>query len=255
MRDPRSILITGASSGIGAALAQAYAAPGMTLHPCGRDPERTAATVAICRAAGASAAGQALDVADRDAAAAWIEACDDAAPIDLVIANAGISCATSAVSEGEIARRISATNVDGVLNTVQPLIPRLKARRRGQIAIMASLAAFRGYRGSAAYSASKAAGRAWGEGLRGDLAGDGIAVSVICPGYVTSRISAGNTHPMPMLMSAERAAAVIRRGLARNRGRIAFPLPMYWGTLLGVALPSSIMDRVQRKFPLKESGN
>jgi NADP-dependent 3-hydroxy acid dehydrogenase YdfG len=254
MRDPRSILITGASSGLGAALARAYAAPGVTLHLCGRDSERTAAIAEECSALGAAAAGQVLDVADRAAASAWVEACDAAAPVDLVIANAGVSGATAGVPEGEVARRIIATNIDGVLNTVQPLIPRMRARGRGQIAIMASLAAFRGYRGSAAYCASKAAVRAWGEGLRGELAGDGIAVSVICPGYVTTPMTAGNAHAMPLLMGAERAAAIIQRGLARNQGRIAFPLPMYLGALLALALPGWIADRAVKRFPLKERG-
>jgi NADP-dependent 3-hydroxy acid dehydrogenase YdfG len=252
VRDPRSILITGASSGIGAALARLYAAPGVMLHLCGRDPARTAAIGDACRAAGARAEARVLDIGDRATAASWVEACDNAAPIDLVVANAGISSATSGAPEGEVARRIIATNVDGVLNAVQPLIPRFKQRGRGQIAIVSSLAAFRGYRGGAAYCASKAAVRAWGEGLRGDLLEDGIAVSVICPGFVTTRMTAGDAHPMPFLMDAERAARIIRRGLARDRARIAFPLPMYWGALLGVALPGWVIDRAQRRFPTKE---
>ena len=252
MRDPRSILITGASSGIGAALARAYAAPGATLHLSGRDAARTAAIAEACRALGAYADGRALDIADRATTAAWVEACDNAAPVDLVIANAGVSSATSGAAEGEVARRIIATNVDGVLNTVQPLIPRFRERRRGQVAIVSSLAAFRGYRGGAAYCASKAAVRAWGEGLRGDLAEYGVEVSVICPGFVTTRMTAGNAHPMPLLMSAERAACIIKTGLARDKARIAFPLPMYLGALLGIALPGWIIDHAQRRFPLKE---
>ena len=104
----------------------------------------------------------------------------------------------------------------------------MPARRRGQIAIVSSLAGYRGFPGAPAYSASKAAVKAWGEGLRGQLHRDGIEVSVICPGYVTTRMTAGNKFPMPMLMTAERAAGIIRRGLERNRGLIAFPLLMHW---------------------------
>src|SRR3546814_12235413 len=99
----------------------------------------------------------------------------------------------------------------------------MRPRRRGQIAIMSSLAAFRGFPGAPAYCASKAAVRIWGEALRGMLGREGIEVSVICPGYVKSRMTAHNDFPMPLLMEAGRAAAIICRGLAANKARIVFP--------------------------------
>ncbi len=252
MKAPRSILITGASSGIGAALARGYAAPGITLSLCGRDAGRLDQVVAACRAAGAAVDGRILDVTDTDAVQSWIERCDADAVLDLVIANAGVSGGAKGGGESATqARRIFATNFDGVMNTVLPALPLMQGRGRGQIAIMSSIAAFRGSPGAPAYSASKAAVRSWGEALRGALARDGIEVSVICPGFVESRMTADNAFPMPFLMTADKAAGIIRRGLARNRGRIAFPFPMYFMAWLVAAMPAVLGDRLLRALPKK----
>lgn len=252
MRDPRSIVITGASSGIGEALAVRYAAPGVRLALTGRDGARLDAVADRCRAAGAEAEAAAVDAADRAAMADWLARIDAARPVDLVVANAGISAGTGRGGEGEEqARRILAVNVDGVLNTVFPLLPAMRARRRGQVALMASLAGFRGFPGAPAYCASKAAVRVWGEALRGELAADGIGVSVVCPGYVVSRMTAVNEFPMPFLMTAERAADVVVRGLARNRGRIAFPWPTAAAVWLLSALPPGWTDPLLRSLPRK----
>jgi short-subunit dehydrogenase len=243
----RCLLITGASSGIGEALARRYAAPGMTLALSGRDQVRLAAVAAACRASGAAVVSTAIDVTDRDRLRGWIEAIDDRMPLELVIANAGISAAMGGREDEAAVRRVLATNVDGVLNTVFPVLPRMLARRAGQIALMSSLAGFRGLPSAAAYSASKAAVKSLGEAWRLQLAPDGIRVSVICPGFVTTRMTARNRFPMPFLISAERAAEIIARGLARDAGRIAFPWPMAaTGWLLG-ALPSRLSDGLTRR--------
>jgi short-subunit dehydrogenase len=249
---PASILITGASSGIGAALALEYARPGVALALGGRDRARLAVVAQACRDAGAAPRVEALDVREREGMAAWIAEADRAAPLDLVIANAGISAGTGGGGEtGDQARRVVATNLDGVLNTVLPAVARMRPRGRGQIAIMSSLAAFRGFPGAPAYCASKAAVRVWGEALRGELHGAGIGVSVICPGYVRSSMTAVNDFPMPLLMDAERAARIIRRGLARNRPRIAFPWRLYAAVWLISALPPSLTDPLLRRLPKK----
>ena len=253
MRAPRSIVITGASSGIGEELALAYAAPGVALALSGRDPARLGAVVERCRSLGAEVDGAVLDAADRDAMAGWLAAVDQRSPVDLVIANAGISAGTGGGMESEEqARRIFQVNLDGVLNTVHPLLPAMQARRRGQIALMASLAGFRGMPGAPAYCASKAAVRVYGESLRGDLAGHGVGVSVICPGFVKSRMTAVNRFPMPFLMEADRAAKVIQRGLARNKARISFPWPMAAAVWLLAALPAGWTDALLRQAPRKE---
>jgi short-subunit dehydrogenase len=253
MKDPRSILITGASSGVGEALAMAYAGPGVSLALSGRDAGRLEAVAAACRQRGATIHSGIIDVADREAMAHWIEEIDRAAPIELVIANAGIGVgSTGGFETEEQVRTVFGVNVGGAFNTVLPLIPKLVARRRGQIALLSSLASFRGFPGSPTYCGSKAALRVWGEGLRGDLQPYGVEVSVICPGFVASRITARNEFPMPFLMSAERAAAIVKRGLARNRARIAFPFPMYFAIWLLGTFPPFLTDPLLMRLAKKQ---
>lgn len=247
----RSILITGASSGIGAALALDFAAPGVHLALGGRDPARLHAMAERCRRRGALAEGTAVDVTDRAAMAAWLGAVDRANPLDLVIANAGVAGA-GGYGGPEAARTILAVNLDGVVNTIEPVLPAMSARGRGQLALMSSLAGFRGFPSAPAYCASKAAVRVWGEGLRGRLARQGIAVSVICPGFVRTPMTAANPFPMPLSMTPERAAAIIRRGLLRRRARIAFPLALYGAVRLLHALPPGLADRWLARIPAKE---
>ncbi len=252
MRNPKSILITGASSGIGAALARAYARPGVYLALSGRDQERLAAVAAACREAGAATATALIDVTERAPLARWVGEVDQAAALDLVIANAGISAGTGRSGESDAqAREIMAVNLDGVVNTVLPALEVLRARRRGQVAIVSSLAAFRGFPGAPAYCASKAAVKVWGEALRGHLAAEGVGVSVVCPGFVRSPMTAVNAFPMPFLMEVDRAAALIKRGLARNKARIAFPWPLAAAAWLLAALPPALTDPLLRRMPEK----
>ncbi len=250
--DPRSILITGASSGIGAALARAYARADVTLFLGGRDMERLEGVARDCREAGARAEIRALDVTDTEAMRAWLLDSDADTPLDLVIANAGTSAGSGGAGESEAqARRIFAVNVDGAMNTVLPILPVMVTRGRGQVALVASLAGFRGFPGAPAYCASKATLRVWGEGLRGLMVHRGVGVSVICPGFVKTPMSDGNPYPMPMLMEADKAAAIIVKGLARNRGRIAFPWPLTWLVYAITALPVSLTDLMMKHLPRK----
>jgi short-subunit dehydrogenase len=252
VQSPTSILITGASSGLGAALARAYAAPGVTLALTGRNAERLERSAAACRDAGATVRSRTLDVLEAERLATWMVEVDATAPLDLVIANAGVSAGTGGSGEDEAqVRRILRTNLDGVINSVLPAIDLMRPRGRGQIAIMSSLAALLGFPGAPAYCASKAAVRVWGEALRGHLHGEGIAVSVICPGYIKTPMTQVNEFRMPLLMEAEEAARIIRRGLARNKGRIAFPWPLYALVRLIAALPPALTDPLLRRLPKK----
>lgn len=253
IRTPQAILITGASSGIGEALALLYAGPGRFLALSGRDRRRLDAVAEACRAKGADVMANVVDVADRDAMRRWIEPADARHPLDLVIANAGISAGTGGRGESEAqCRDIFAVNLAGVLNTVWPAIDRMRGRRRGQIAIISSIAAFRGLPGTPAYSASKAAVKAYGEALRGWLGKDGIRVSVVCPGFIRSRMTAPNKFPMPMIMNADKAARIIAKGLARDKARIAFPWPMVALAWLMGALPPAWTDPIVKVVPEKE---
>ncbi len=252
MRRPRSILITGASSGIGAALARAYAAEDVLLALVGRDQTRLGRVAQTCRLRGAVVEVASIDVTEAERLARFMVEFDDRRPLDLVIANAGVSGGTLGGGESEAqTRAITAINVEGMLNTVLPMSARMIVRRSGQIALMSSLAAFRGFPGAPAYCASKAFVRVWGEALRPELAAHGVALSVICPGFIATPMTAVNKFRMPLLMSAERAARIIVRGLARNRARIAFPWLLYAGARLGAVLPPGLTDLVMARLPKK----
>ena len=254
LKNPKSILITGASSGIGEALALYYARPGVFLALSGRNEDRLLSVASVCRAKGAEVDIAVLPVTDQGHMEDWITDIDDKHPLDLVIANAGISGGTGGVMNGEPisqARVIFDVNVTGVLNTVGPALPRMIARGRGQIAMMASLAAFRGFPGAPAYSASKGAVRFYGEALRGAVHGTGVKINVVCPGFVRSRMTAANDFPMPFLMSAEKAAIIIANKLALDRGRIAFPWPVHASSWLLSVLPDFIVQSLLRRLPAK----
>lgn len=247
-----SLLLTGASSGLGAGLARAYARPGATLHLSGRDVARLEAVASSCRSQGAEVFATPLDVTDGDAMADWVAESERRRPLELVIANAGISAGTH--GGGEIVaqvRAIFAVNVDGVVNTVMPALAPMRGRGQGRVALMSSLAGFRGFPGAPAYCASKAAVRVWGEALRGELAAEGVSVSVICPGFIRTPMTAVNRFKMPFLMEVDTAAAIIRRGLERGRDRIAFPWPLHVAARLAGCLPSALMDRLAENMPRK----
>jgi short-subunit dehydrogenase len=248
-----AILITGASSGLGAALALRYAAPGVLLFLGGRNESRLDAVARDCRTKGAEVEIALIDVTERAAMESWIRAADQRCPLTLLIANAGISGGTGkGVGESaEQTRAIFAANLDGVFNSVLPVIPLMQSRRRGQIALMSSLAGFRGGSSAPAYCGSKAAVRVWGEGLRGWLARDGIGVSVICPGFVETAMTAPNRFPMPFLLKADRAAEIMKSGIDANRGRITFPWQLAAIVWLLAALPQRWTDPLFARAPGK----
>lgn len=255
MKEPRSILITGASSGIGAALARAYAEPGVTLFLGGRDEARLRKVSQECGERRATVRAAIVDVTDGHNCVRWINDCDGNRPLDLVIANAGISAGTGSHDLRDetpaLMGRIFTVNVGGTLNTVLPALSHMRARKRGQIAVMSSLAGFIGLPGIGAYCASKAAQRLLGESLRAELTPEGIEVSVVCPGFIRTPMTDKTELRMPFLMEAEKAAGIIRRGLARNRPRIAFPWPLYALTVLGAALPPALTERIVTRFQRK----
>jgi len=247
-----NLLITGASSGIGAALACEYAAAGVMLHLLGRNSQRLQAVANECRARGAEVRTASIDITDRDAMHAYIEKADTDTPLDLVIANAGISAGTGGVQEPiEQVEQIFAVNLQGVLNTVLPVAPRMVARGAGHLAIMSSLAGIRALPPCPAYSASKAAVRYYGDALRGVVKPHGVMVSVICPGYIHTPLTAANDFPMPFIMSAERAAKRIRCGLLAKKARIAFPNRLYLPLCWLAALPIFLSDLIFARLPSK----
>ena len=251
---PKSILITGASSGIGAALALHYAAPGITLFINGRDRQRLQTVAHQCTEAGASATCWVGDVTDAEGLKQWIRACDAESPLNLVIANAGVALGASEVNGLHQAAVDSFNiNVHGVFNTVHPALEVMSTRRpypviNAQVAIMSSIMGYAGVARSPAYSSSKAAVKHYGEALRGSFRAMGIGVSVICPGYIRSAMTANDTATLPFLISAPKAAAIIAKGLARNKPRITFPWQVTLITRLAINLPGFMVDRINRPW-------
>ena len=256
-----AVLITGASSGLGRALALACARPGAVLHLSGRDPARLDAVAAEARARGAEAHPRVVDVADADAMAAWI---GGAGRLDLVVANAGLSAGpgTGGVERPDQVRRIFAVNLGGVLNTALPALAAMRAQPagldgvRGRIAAVASFAAFAPAPGAPSYCASKAAVDAWMVATAATARPLGVLMTSACPGYVRTAMTAGNRFPMPGLMEADRAAAIILRGVAAGRRRVAFPGWMAALARLTGALPpawsAALLSRTSGKEPMPE---
>ncbi|GAB5451941.1 MAG: SDR family NAD(P)-dependent oxidoreductase [Halioglobus sp.] len=248
---PASILITGASSGIGSALALHYAAAGVTLFISGRDRERLEAMAKQCRERGATVHSWVGDVTDEAAIGHWIRDCDRQCPLNLVIANAGIALGSADVSGLHRAAVDSFdVNVKGVFNTIHPALEVMSGRRpypvnNAQIAVMASVMGYIGTARSPAYSASKAAVKHYGQALRGAVRGMGIGVSVICPGYVSSGMI---KNDMPFLIDADKAATLIARGLAKNKARITFPWQVMLLASLAINLPGWLEDRLNKPW-------
>ena len=251
MADFRHIALTGASSGIGRALAVELSRPGVVLCLLGRDADRLRATADECRRRGADVRVAVVDVRDAAALAHDLTSFDDEHPIDLLIANAGVSAGLGAGRSPEetgTSRRLMEINYGGMLNTVEPLLPRFIARRAGRIALVSSLAGLRPQPDLPSYSATKMAVRGYGVALRGWLSPLGVGVSIIYPGFVTSPMSLRHKGAKPFEISAEAAARLIVRRLARGRSVIAFPLPMAIGAFFNMMMPAWLSDLTNRGF-------
>lgn len=254
MSPPLVTIISGASSGIGAALAGRLARqPGAHLALIGRDATRLEAVAQAGRASGATITTVIRDVRDRAGLAAWMAGFDAAHPVGCVISNAGIAASSLSDAGPETADEVYEVldvNLTGALNVALPLIPAMRARRQGRIVLVSSLAAFAPLPGNEAYSASKAALLTYGLALRQSLAPDGVAVNVVCPGFVTTPMSRAFRGWKPMEISAEDAAARIERGLARNARIIAFPWPLVLASRATPFVPEGPLRLAMRLFKL-----
>jgi short-subunit dehydrogenase len=252
MRAPyRVVVITGASSGLGAALALSYAGPQVVLGLVARNRERLEATASACRSAGAVVESEVVDVTHGEALAAWLERFDRTYKVELLVANAGTSAGPDPDSASEpaaVTRQQIEVNLVGAVNAIAPLAPAMCGRGRGRIAAIASVAAFRGLPYSPGYCASKAGLRAYAEALRPRLARHGVGVTVVCPGFFTSPMTDRWEGPTPFLASGERAARRIKRGIDSGRARVDFPLPLVLGMRFCDLAPAAVGDRILRGF-------
>ncbi|RMF38613.1 MAG: SDR family NAD(P)-dependent oxidoreductase [Alphaproteobacteria bacterium] len=247
----RNIVLTGASAGIGAALAAELAGPGRHFLLIGRDAGRLAATAEALRARGAGADTAAMSVTDREGMESVLRGFDAARPVDLVIANAGVAGgrdpATGLEPPGQ-SRRIVEVNLCGVFNTVEPLLPAMMARGRGHVVLISSLAGLRPQGDEPSYSASKAGVRGWGIAMRGWLRAHGVAVTVICPGFVTTEMSARYQGPKPFEWDVARAARRIARAIRKRKAEYAFPWQMMLLIRLDPFVPAWLSDRIERRL-------
>jgi len=245
------VFITGASSGIGRALAEHYAARGAQLGLVARRPQ-------LLHELSTRWPGQVraypLDVTD--AAALRAAATDFIAAVgvpDVVIANAGVSVGTLTehAEDLEAIRRVIDVNHFGMVATFSPFIAGMRQAARGRLVGIASLAGVRGLAGAAAYCASKAAAISYLESLRLELRDSGIRVVTICPGYVRTPMTEVNRFPMPFLLAADEAAARFARVIERGSSYSVVPWQMaVVGKLLRL-LPNAVYDRLFAAAPRK----
>lgn len=253
MTAARAVFVTGASSGIGAALARHYAAAGACVGLYARRRDALDALAASLPDP-ARVAVYAGDVGDAAAVAAAAAAFVGRFGLpDVVIANAGVSrgTLTEHAEDSAAFRRILETNVLGIVHTFQPFVAPMRERRRGALVGVASIAGFRGLPGAGAYSASKAAAITYLESLRVELHGSGVAVVTVCPGYVATPMTARNPYRMPFLMDAAASARSIARAVERRRRWHVLPWPMRIVGALLRRLPRPVYDRLFARAPRK----
>ena len=247
-----NVFVTGASSGIGEALVRHYAAQGATVGMFARRADALARILAD--APGGVLASHVGDVRDAAALQSAATAHMDVHGVpDLVIANAGVSRGTLTELAEDLPafRAVVETNLLGMVNTFQPFVGAMRARGRGTLAGIASVAGFRGIPGSGAYCASKAGAIAYLESLRVEMGGTGVRVVTVCPGYVATPMTVRNPYRMPFIVPADVAAARIARVLASNRRFAVVPWPMaIVGAVLRV-MPNALFDRAFRHGPRK----
>ena len=245
------VFITGASSGLGAALAVHYAAQGAIIGLVGRDEARLDA---IRRTLATTSERYALDVADSAAmqAAAAHFIARHGVP-EIVIGNAGISVGVDTADAADLAvlDRTLRTNVTGLATTFQPFIEPMRQRGSGILVGIASVAGIRGLPGSAAYSGSKAAAIAWLESVRVELHPSGIRVLTICPGFVDTPMTRVNRYAMPFLLSADEAARRIAAAIEARKRFAIVPWQMAIAGRLLRLLPCWLYDLAMKRAPHK----
>ena len=249
------IFITGASSGIGAGLALAFAVKGANLGLLARRTDLLNELKLQCEARGGTARVFPCDVTDETAVASAAGSLEsEFGRIDVLIANAGIGGndpETSALSPSAI-RKVFEVNLMGAVNAVHSVIPGMLKRNSGQLVAVSSLAGFRGLPKSAAYSSSKAAMTAFFESVRLDLIGTGVGVTVIQPGFIKTALTSGRAAKMPFLMELEDAIPLFINAIEKKKRFAAFPWQLATIVRAGRLMPGWLYDRIAGRARYRE---
>lgn len=248
----KSVLITGATGAIGGALARLYAANEMTLVLLGQNEIILRELEEICSKKGARVITKAMDIRHIEEYKNWLQKIAEDESIDLAIINAGVNTHCKVNNSylepwDEVAALVD-INILAVMAAVHAILPSMLQRKKGQIALMSSLAAFIGLPATPSYSASKAAIKAYGEALDCKLRHSSIAISVIMPGYVSSKMCHDMPGPKPFLWPPEKAAMKIKKALDAKKRRLSFPFPLNLGTWSLAILPPGLSQWLLRLF-------
>lgn len=251
----KRVFLTGASSGIGEALAVALAKKGALLGLVARRKELLDKLVKECEKAGGTARAYACDVTDEDAVQAAVdEFLHEFEHIDILIANAGIggnNKETRALQPVAV-KKVVAINLLGAANAVHAVLPSMLNRSTGQLVAISSLAGFRGLPKSAAYSASKAGMTAFFESVRLDVKHQGIAVTIIQPGFIKTPLTSGREAKMPYLMELHDAIPLFIKAIEKRKRFAAFPWQLATVVRAGKFMPSWLYDRIATRASYRE---
>jgi short-subunit dehydrogenase len=247
----RNVLITGASSGIGAALARACAAKGTRLFLWGRDGVRLNDVAEACRAAGAAVETHRLDLRDVAATAAEIRATFARYPLDLAILNAGLG---GAAAKDRAAESYERAHDMAVVNFVSPVVSAtilsdlMAERGKGHIVLMSSIAGSFPLPQAPTYSGTKAGLDMFAEALERRMARHGVSVTLLTPGFIDTPMSQSVTSPKPFLMSADNAARIMVAKIAKGRRRVV--VPWHYTVLRGLSrlVPRPISRLIMRRY-------
>ena len=248
MRDG-PVILTGASGGLGLALSGALASPGRPMLLMGRDATRLVRARSAAEAKGAKATVAAVDLRDVGAVSGIIRAWEERYPTALLVVNSGVKTGNFCGLEprGQAARIID-VNLGATIHLTELVLPGMRARQSGQIGIVSSLAALAPQADLISYSATKAGLAAYAKALRRALAGTGVGVTTILPGFIDTPMTTRHLGPAPMLVPAERAARIIATGLAARRRTIAFPKALIAATWAAECLPGALSDRIMARL-------
>jgi short-subunit dehydrogenase len=247
--EARTALITGASSGIGRALAIELARRGWSVALGARRADELDKAAGEIRGAGGRALVLPCDVGDPDAATEVVRRAErELGALDMVVANAGVGQYghASQLTWKDVEPQIR-INIAGALATLTAAIPIMLAQQRGHLVGVSSLAGKRGLPRSAAYCAAKAALSTFLESVRIDLAPAGIRVTDVQPGFVATPMTAGAKHARPMEWTSDKAASVIASRLERAPAVISFPWPLAFMSSLGRVMPAWLYDVITRR--------